>query len=60
MKGPLVTEINKDTFWELIDQAKKQPHDPCDWLMAQLVSMGPEQAKKFDTIARVYVDLAYQ
>ena len=60
MKGPVVTEINKDTFWELIDQAKKQPHDPSDWLMAQLVSMGPEQARKFDTISRVYVDLAYQ
>ena len=60
MKKPVVTEINKDTFWEQIAQAKKQPHDPSDWLMAQLVSMGPEQARKFDTIARVYVDLAYQ
>lgn len=60
MKGPAVTEISKDTFWTLIAQAKEQPGDSSDWLMAQLVFMGPEQARKFDTFARVYMDAAYQ
>ena len=55
-----VTEINKDTFWTLIDQAKEAPGDPNEWLMKKLMSMGPEQAKRFDTIARVYMDAAYQ
>ena len=55
-----ITEINKDTFWTLIDEAKEHPGGPNEWLMEQLVFMGPEQAKKFDTIARVYMDAAYQ
>lgn len=59
-----ITEITKDTFWTLIDQAKAQwghePSEPNEWLMDQLVAMGSEQAKRFDTIARVYMDLAYQ
>ena len=58
------SELNADTFWSLIDQAKEHwdhdPNDASDWLVGQLVSMGPEQAKTFDTIARVYMDLAYQ
>lgn len=56
--------MSKDTFWTLINQAKEHwhhdPEDASDWLVGQLVSMGPEQAKTFDTIARVYMDLAYQ
>lgn len=56
----LITEVNKDTFWTLIDQAKEHPGGPSEWLMEQLVDMGPEQAKNFDTIARVYMDLAHQ
>lgn len=56
--------MSKDTFWLLIDQAKEHwgydPDEASYWLMGQLVSMGPEQAKTFDTIARVYMDLAYQ
>ncbi len=55
-----ITEINKDTFWELIAQAKKHPGGPSEWLMGQLVDMGPEQAKKFDDIANAYIGLAYQ
>ena len=55
-----ITEINKDTFWTLIDQAKEHPGGPGEWLMEQLVSMGPEQAKKFDDIAHIYMDAAYQ
>lgn len=55
-----VTEISKDTFWALIDQAKEHRGGPNEWLMEQLVGMGAEQAKKFDTMARVYMDLAFQ
>lgn len=55
-----ITEINKDTFWMLIDQAKEHPSGPSEWLMEQLVSLGPEQAKKFDDIASVYMGAAYQ
>ena len=55
-----ITEINKDTFWMLIDRAKEHSGGPSEWLMEQLVSMGPEQAKKFDTIAHAYMDAAYQ
>lgn len=55
-----ITEVNKDTFWLLIDRAKEHPGGPSEWLMEQLVSMGPEQAKKFDDIANAYISLAYQ
>lgn len=55
-----ITDVNKDSFWTLIDQAKEHTGGPNEWLMEQLVDMGPEQAQKFDTIARVYMDLAYQ
>ena len=40
-----ITEINTDTFWTLIDRAKEHSGGPSEWLMEQLVSMGPEQAK---------------
>ena len=55
-----VAQMNKDTFWTLIGQAKKHRSDPSEWLIRQLVKLGPEQAKRFDTMARVYMDLAYQ
>ena len=55
-----ITEITKDTFWELIDQAKKHTGGPSEWLMEQLMGLGPEQAKKFDDIACTYTSLAYQ
>lgn len=55
-----ITDVNKDSFWTLIDQAKEHTGGPSEWLMEQLVDLGPEQAKKFDTIARVYMDAAYQ
>lgn len=53
-------EIDLDAFWSLIDQAKEHTGGPSEWLMEQLMDLGPEQAKKFDTIARVYMDAAYQ
>lgn len=55
-----ITEINKETFWELIDQAKEHPGGPSEWLMEQLMELGPAQAKKFDDIACAYTSLAYQ
>ena len=60
MSSPPITEINKDTFWTLIAQAKEHTSGPSEWLMEQLVDMGPVQAKKFDDIANAYIGLAYQ
>lgn len=60
MSKATITEINKDTFWELIAQAKEHPGGPSEWLKEQLVDLGPEQAKKFDDIACAYTSLAYQ
>ena len=54
------TKVNKDTFWTLIAQSKEHTSGPSEWLMEQLVDMGPEQAKKFDDIANAYIGLAYQ
>ena len=56
----IVPEINKDTFWELIAQAKEHPDGPSEWLLERLVDMGPEQAKKFDDIINAYMALADQ
>ena len=28
-----ITEVNKDTFWALIAQAKEHPGGPSEWLM---------------------------
>ena len=59
-----VTEINKDTFWMLIEQAKESCGQDLDaftqWLVDRLVSMGPKQAQNFHDIAHGYQDLAYQ
>ena len=59
-----VTEINKDTFWMLIGQAKESCGQDLDaftqWLVDRLVSMGPKQAQNFHDIAHGYQDLAYQ
>ncbi len=44
----------------MISQAKEHPGGPSEWLMEQLMDLGPEQAKKFDDIACAYTSLAYQ
>ena len=48
-----ITEINKDSFWKLIQSAKetcRTGHGPYDGLLKdRLVSMGPEQARNFPT-----------
>ena len=59
-----ITEINKDTFWALIAQAKKQCGQDMDastkWLTDRLVELGPDQALNFDNIVHGYRDLAYK
>ncbi len=60
MNVPEIKEINKDTFWTLIAQAKEHRGGPNEWLMEQLVGMGPEQARNFDDIASAYMALADQ
>ena len=57
-----ITEINKDTFWKLIQSAKEtcgQDMDAMmDFLKDRLVSMGPEQAQNFHDILHAYENLA--
>lgn len=59
-----VTEVNKDTFWTLIHEAKRLWGQDLDgsaqWLEDQLLMMGPEQARNFDNIMRGYSSLAYK
>ena len=49
-----ITEINKDTFWKLIQSAKETCGQDMDAMMAflkdRLVSMGPEQAQNVHDI----------
>lgn len=64
MSEIMITEINKDTFWTLIGQAKEQCGQDQDaflqWLENRLTEMGPEQALNFDSIVHGYRDAAYQ
>ena len=55
-----IAEINKETFWALIAQAKEHPGGPGEWLMEQLMDLGPEQARRFDDFAHAYSSLADQ
>lgn len=59
-----IAEVNKDTFWTLIDQARGRCGQDLDaaetWLVEQLAAMGPEQAQSFHNIMQGYRDLAYQ
>lgn len=56
----VISEINKETFWELIAQAKERPNAPSEWLIERLMDLGAEQAKKFDDIINAYMSLADQ
>lgn len=58
MSETKITEINQDTFWELIERSKNQPRDPERWLRDQLTAMGDEQAMMFGAIADTYATLA--
>ena len=64
MSTPSITEINKDTFWELIAQAKAhcgQDQDAyAQWLVDRLTALGPEQALRYDAIVHGYRELAHK
>ena len=61
VKGP-ITEINKESFWDLIHEAKTACGQDMDAMLAylkdRLVSMGPTQAQNFHDIIHAYEDLA--
>lgn len=62
--GNDITEINKDTFWKFIEEAKGQCGKDMDamfsWLNGRLLGMHPEQALKFHTIIHGYQEAAYK
>lgn len=57
-----ITEINKESFWDLIHEAKNACGQDMDAMLAylkdRLVSMGHAQAQNFHDIIHVYEDLA--
>ena len=57
-----ITEINRDSFWDLIHEAKNACGQDMDAMLAylkdRLVSMGPTQAQNFHDIIHAYEDLA--
>lgn len=59
-----ITEIDKDTFWTLIAQAKARCGQDMDasakWVEGELLRMGPEQALNFGRIMHGYSSLAYK
>ena len=60
----MITEINKDTFWALIHEAKEKCGQDMEAmaheLQDRLMSMGPEQAQAFHDILHIYEELADQ
>ena len=60
--GSGITEINKDTFWQLIEETKNQCGQDMDasisWIKKELLSMPPEQSLQFHAIMHGYRDLA--
>ena len=59
-----ISEINKDTFWDLLAQAKarcgQDLEASAEWIKGQLLALGPEQALNFDNIMHGYSSLAYK
>ena len=57
-----ISEINKESFWDLIHEAKNACGQDMDVMLAylkdRLVSMGPTQAQNFHDIIHAYEDLA--
>ena len=57
-----ISEINKESFWDLIHEAKNVCGQDMDAMLAylkdRLVSMGPTQAQNFHDIIHAYEDLA--
>lgn len=58
--APTVTEIDKDTFWTLIGQAKTNcggQRAAAYWLRERLLAMDPEQVLRFHCILHGYMEL---
>lgn len=53
-----ITEVNRDTFWALIDQARQEPEDAGKWLKGRLTALGPEQAMTFAAFTDAYRNLS--
>ncbi len=62
--APLFTELNKDTFWKLLQEAKRLGGQDLDgaaqWLESQLLMMGPQQARDFDSLVHGYLSLSHK
>lgn len=62
MNGLSIAEINRDTFWTLIDQAREQCGQDLDasaqWLKNCLLTMEPQQSQNFHDIMHAYMDAA--
>ena len=60
--GSKITEINKETFWQLIEETKNQCGQDMDasisWITKELLSMPPEQSLQFHAIIHGYRDAA--
>ncbi len=61
---PAVTEVNPNTFWTLLAQAKDScggnQEESAYWLAEHLLALGPEQTMNFHSILHGYMKLAYQ
>lgn len=59
-----ITEMNKDTFWQFIEEAKEQCGKDMDvmvpWIKGRLLGMHPEQASKSHIIIHGYQEAAYK
>ena len=59
-----ITEINKDTFWALIQEAKDacgQDNDAwAKYMIDRLAGLGPEQSLMFLNYMDAYKDLAFR
>lgn len=57
-----ITEINKETFWQFIEEMKKQCGQDMkasiSWIKKELLSMPPEQSLQFHAIMYGYQDVA--
>ncbi|MGN8888801.1 DUF4240 domain-containing protein [Blautia sp. HCP28S3_G10] len=60
--GGKITEINKETFWQFIEEMKKQCGQDMKasifWIKKELLRMPPEQSLQFHAIMHGYQDAA--
>lgn len=64
MDKAMITEINKETFWQLIREMKMECGQDMDasveWMKQHLLQMPPEQSLRFHTLVHGYEDAANQ